>query len=418
MIKGLAKLANRLDRLGLTKEADVLDAALQKLAQQVATRGAPGATYSGGGQVSPTVPGGKRQVFYKAKPSTISEFNAFLGSLIKEFAANPTQQTFSKAIIANAPSAADTSWSLSKTQPAFEAYARAAGFPEAGTNWQDFANANEYAPNMFGIYKFWEDTIDEVEAYRGREQEEYFAKFMEQQGKALAESSQSAGATGGAAPTKPMSLGVGSEFGVPEGVFYDKDGRLNYSKHIETIQKKYNFQTLDGRTITKMKEMMRQFAGYTPNKNWPDYVWDADFDDAYTTLANVVLSKAKLNQSDPAFVEMLQGGPSVKNKKPIADLIKGLEYIASGIPGTGVSPNPEVSLKIMLDIANNPWYQKTTLTPAQIAERDKKLLADDENPFAAGATGTPAPPSYKPPVGGKPGAAKIPENSSVFDRKK
>jgi len=33
MLKNLAKIANKLDQLGLTKEADIIDTALQKLAQ-------------------------------------------------------------------------------------------------------------------------------------------------------------------------------------------------------------------------------------------------------------------------------------------------------------------------------------------------------------------------------------------------
>jgi hypothetical protein len=164
MIKGLAKLANRLDRLGLTKEADVLDVALQKLAQQVATTGVEGATYSKGLQVTPGFAGGPTVKFYKARPKSISEFNAFLGALITNAAADPRQTAFSPSVIKNLPSKADTTWG-SKTQAAFKEYAAAAGFPEAGTNWETFAkNSGKYEPTMTGIFRFWEDTIAKVDA--------------------------------------------------------------------------------------------------------------------------------------------------------------------------------------------------------------------------------------------------------------
>jgi hypothetical protein len=414
MIKDLAKLATRLDRLGLTKEADVLDSALQKLAQEVATRGAPGATYSEGRQVSPTVPGGKRVSFYKAKPSTISEFNAFLGSLIKEFAANPIQKTFSKAVIANAPSGADKSWSLSKTQPAFKEYARAAGFPEAAANWEAFANANNYAPNMFGIYQFWADTIDEVEAYRGRDQEEYFAKFMDTQGKALAESPQTAGATG---EQKPRGTGVLEQggyrpsgpyeaAGLPDGAKWDASGRIDLSNHYEAIKSKYGFRSLDGSIVQQMKGLMKQSGYYNPTLTATydiSKVWDREFNNAYTTLVGIVLSKAEKNQSDPTFVKMIQGGGNA----PIKQIISGLKNIAVGISGTSLNPEPMATLRLMLQVADNPWFSGTSFTPEQLAASSKELLEDDENPFAAGATGTSAPPSYKPPPGGKPGAVKI-----------
>lgn len=161
MIKDLVKLATRLDKLGLTKEADVLDAAAVKLAQQVATTGVAGATYSAGRQVTPGTPGGAVVKFYKAKPKSISEFNAFLGALIKDVAEDPRQSAFSAAIIANVPTKSDTSWN-SKTAAAFKEYAVAAGFPEAGRDWQKFAKSNKYEPTMYGIFKFWEDTIEKV----------------------------------------------------------------------------------------------------------------------------------------------------------------------------------------------------------------------------------------------------------------
>lgn len=163
MIKDLAKLATRLDRLGLTKEADVLDSTLQKLAQQVATTGVEGATYSAGRQITPGYAGGPTVKFYKAKPKSISEFNAFLGALITNAAADPRQTAFSPSVVNNLPSKSDTTWGR-KTKAAFKEYAVAAGFPEAGTNWEAFANkSGKYEPTMNGIFSFWEDTIAKVD---------------------------------------------------------------------------------------------------------------------------------------------------------------------------------------------------------------------------------------------------------------
>jgi len=162
MIKDLAKLATRLDRLGLTKEADVLDAALNKLAQEVATTGVPGAEYADGKQITEGRPGGPTVKFYQSTPRTLSQFNQYLGELIKNVALDKRQSAFSPAVIANPPTKSDTTWTP-RTQAAFKEYAIAAGFPEAGINWQEFAKKNKYAPSVLGVYKFWEDTVAEVD---------------------------------------------------------------------------------------------------------------------------------------------------------------------------------------------------------------------------------------------------------------
>lgn len=162
MIKDLAKLATRLDRLGLTKEADVLDSTLQKLAQQVATTGVEGATYSAGRQITPGYAGGPTVKFYKARPKSISEFNAFLGGLISDAAKDPSQTAFSDSVIMNLPRKSDNTWTP-RTDEAFKEYAAVAGAPDAGVNWKAFANkSGKYAPSIDGIYRFYDDTIDMV----------------------------------------------------------------------------------------------------------------------------------------------------------------------------------------------------------------------------------------------------------------
>jgi hypothetical protein len=182
-IKKLASIANKLDSLGLTKEADILDSFLQKVAEQVATTGVEGAEYAGGRQTTEGLAGGSAVKFYKAKPKSISEFNAFLGALIRNAAADPRQTAFSPYVIKNLPSKADTTWGA-KTQAAFKEYTAAAGFPEAGTNWEVFAKkpSSKYEPTMNGIFRFWEDTIAGVDS------EFALAQSFEDQGLDMAKS--------------------------------------------------------------------------------------------------------------------------------------------------------------------------------------------------------------------------------------
>ena len=159
MIKDLAKLASRLDQLGLTKEADVLDSAMKKLAQQVATTGVAGATYSGGMQVTPGRQGGTVAKFYKAKPKSLAEFNKFLSALIVDVSRDRLQRVFSRTTISNAASlASQTTWSP-MTNSAFKEYATAVGYPAAGDSWEPFAKSNNYEPTMLGIFAFWSATI-------------------------------------------------------------------------------------------------------------------------------------------------------------------------------------------------------------------------------------------------------------------
>ena len=165
MLNKLAKIANKLDSLGLTKEADVLDRYLQKAAQQVATTGVAGATYGTspmerGRQITPGKPGGAVIKFYKAKPKSIGEFNTYLAALIDDVAKDRLQQVFSKATMANSKQlSTQTSWS-SLTASAFKEYATAVGAPEAGMDWQKYAKSHNYEPTMSGIYVFWSDTVD------------------------------------------------------------------------------------------------------------------------------------------------------------------------------------------------------------------------------------------------------------------
>ena len=157
MIKDLFKLANRLDKLGLRKEADVLDSAIRKLSQ---TTGNEGSAYNEGRE-APGKPGTTVK-FYASTPTSITDFNKKLAGLIRDVIQDPYQSIFSTSVKSNIASLeSQTSWSA-VTNAAFAEYARAAGNPEAGKDWPAFAKANRYAPSLAGVFAFWQDTIGGV----------------------------------------------------------------------------------------------------------------------------------------------------------------------------------------------------------------------------------------------------------------
>lgn len=158
MLRQMVKIANKLDSLGLTKEADVLDRYINKMA--AVTQG-PGDVIYEDGRARGALGASLKNKFYASKPQTLSEFNGFLGGLVEEIGKIPGQKVFHEMTLRYPPKQGDTTWSGS-TNGAFKDYAKAAGFPEAGTSWKDFAIKNRYQPTLFGIYKFWEDTIGKV----------------------------------------------------------------------------------------------------------------------------------------------------------------------------------------------------------------------------------------------------------------
>lgn len=157
MIKDLFKLANRLDKLGLRKEADVLDSAIRKLSQ---TTGNEGSAYNEGREIAGKP--GTTVKFYASTPTSITDFNKKLAGLIRDVIQDPYQSIFSTSVKSNIASLeSQTSWSA-VTNAAFAEYARAAGKSEAGKDWPAFAKANRYAPSLAGVFAFWQDTIDGV----------------------------------------------------------------------------------------------------------------------------------------------------------------------------------------------------------------------------------------------------------------
>jgi len=161
MLKKLVKIANRLDDFGLTKEADVIDAVIQKMAQ---VEGVPGAKYQGGRQVS-IDPGGPTVKFYASKAESIQALNRILADLVKEFGSEfegyGGKKPFSEELVRNPPRASDTSWTP-RTEAAFDAFADAVGIPDAGANWVSYAKGNGYAPSIDGILAFVEDRLPEA----------------------------------------------------------------------------------------------------------------------------------------------------------------------------------------------------------------------------------------------------------------
>jgi len=160
MLSELAKIATKLDSMGMSNDADLLDKLISKLAQ-VATTGVPGATYSGGVQVGTGTPGGVSKKFYRSKPKTLSEFNGLLGELVLDISKNVGQNVFTQDVISNPPTSQMSRWT-EQTSKAFKQYADAAGYPEAGLDWKSFAKTNGYEPTLYGIYSFWERTISNV----------------------------------------------------------------------------------------------------------------------------------------------------------------------------------------------------------------------------------------------------------------
>jgi hypothetical protein len=176
MFRNLAKIANKLDSLGFTKEADLLDRYLQKAAQQVATTGVAGATYGTspmerGRQITPGKPGGAVIKFYKAKPKSIGEFNNYLAALIDDVAETDIlNQIFSRSTVSNSKQlSTQTNWS-SLTASAFKEYATAVGAPDAGIDWQKYAKSHNYEPTMSGIYAFWADTVERAIELGGKQE--------------------------------------------------------------------------------------------------------------------------------------------------------------------------------------------------------------------------------------------------------
>lgn len=160
MLRQIVKIANKLDSLGLTKEADILDRYIQKMATGPATVGQSNVIYDDQARAQ-LAPGAALAKFYRSTPATLSEFNGLLGRLVEEVGKIPGQNVFSKEVIDFPPKEGDTTWS-GATKLAFREYAEAAGFQEAGISWKDFALKNRYQPTLFGIYKFWENTIGKV----------------------------------------------------------------------------------------------------------------------------------------------------------------------------------------------------------------------------------------------------------------
>jgi hypothetical protein len=152
MLSKIAKIANKLDSLGMTKEADILDSVIQKFAQaQVATTGIAGGVYTGG-RLTEQKEGGPTESWYASKPTTLAEFNKALAAMIQY---NPKRFTKEALDLVSALQA-ETKWS-DATNKAFKLFCSAIDIPQAGNDWANYAKANNYSPNIQGVFAFWED---------------------------------------------------------------------------------------------------------------------------------------------------------------------------------------------------------------------------------------------------------------------
>ena len=150
-LKELMKIANKLDSLGLTAEADILDKFMRKVAQELsdlpsqpgyATHGYPGGDASK-----------RMQGFLYSSPRDLAEFNNQLAELF-EFVPE-TSQVVPVSVLRALPYG-ETTWG-DKTQAAFAAFCSLVGAGAASKDWESYANQNQYEPTIAGVFKFWDE---------------------------------------------------------------------------------------------------------------------------------------------------------------------------------------------------------------------------------------------------------------------
>lgn len=189
-IKKIASIANKLDNLGLTKEADILDSFLEKIAQDGAEYTPYYAEMPSGMDISskmeaeeklkelrsrsvPTTSGDpakplkvvthgpadeqypRGRPYYAAKPETINQFKSFLTGILN------SDLGYNYKLLQSGR------WDDKEDdiRVAFAKFAELAGAPDAGASWTVWANKSgnkEYTPNIQGIYNFWKNNVDGV----------------------------------------------------------------------------------------------------------------------------------------------------------------------------------------------------------------------------------------------------------------
>ena len=153
MKNDLTKLAKRLENLGESELSSKL-ARIIKSAENVTG-------------INPET--GKTQTWYKSKPATLKEFNAYLAvlsddlkipqSLVDLKDLSPQDRGDPNAVMRKAT--IPGRWTK-ETGRVFAEYARLAGAPEAGKDWPKYARENGYFPNLRGIFDFWSKTVETV----------------------------------------------------------------------------------------------------------------------------------------------------------------------------------------------------------------------------------------------------------------
>lgn len=143
-LRELAKIADKLDSLGLTKEADTVDSFIKKMAKEVAFV-INGVTY------------------YKAE--NIHQFNNNMADAAEDLMnSNVRPDLFREINFGSLRS--DTKWGA-ETVKIFKAFCTAFGNTDACRGWKNYAVRNGYSPTISGIENFIAENAGKLEAEVG-----------------------------------------------------------------------------------------------------------------------------------------------------------------------------------------------------------------------------------------------------------
>ena len=150
MIKDLVKLASHLDLKGFRKEADKLDAIIQKLAQtpDVSMRLSDRNNYHPVSLPNTHYYDTAGTSKEKSSKKSLYDLNKLLSNAYKT-ACDMMKLECDPALAAYS----STSWT-DKTQDMFSLICSLANKPEAALNWKEFAKANGYTGDVTGMYDF------------------------------------------------------------------------------------------------------------------------------------------------------------------------------------------------------------------------------------------------------------------------
>lgn len=197
-LRELAKVADKLDSLGLTKEADTVDSFIRKMAKEVAFK-INGVTY------------------YKAE--NIHQFNNNLADAAESLVKAHVRPDLFRSINFDALRS-DTKWGT-QTINVFKAFCDAFGNSEACAGWKEYAIKHNYSPTISGVEDFIAENAGKLEG----EVSSGLARMEKGEG-ALGEAPDMSTRTVSEGRTGPASMkDVGPTIGTPT------DYRTDYGKH-------------------------------------------------------------------------------------------------------------------------------------------------------------------------------------------